>query len=414
MTAWYGFGQEYSPQLQQALLQNPILSVLAHPPLPLTAPPFTHERQTLSTSKVRPPQQPFSFVTSIPVGSPDLDPVSASGLQQQVPLIKPPPLKVGDTVALIAPAGAVDYNKLAIAMPWLKQAGLNPVLYAAPQPSHMSQDYLSAPDQTRLQDFYTAISDPKVKAILLVRGGYGSARLLNQIHWPWVKAMVTQYPKAIVGFSDASALINALNQRTGLVTFHGPMLNTNFINPNHYTMGELWQRLMNPGATIISPHEWVGYQAFRPGFAQGRLVGGNLTVLASLCGTPFQPKTDGGLLFLEDVGEEVDNIYRLDRLWQQLKMAGMFNNISGLILGQFTGTETDKSPYKQAKVKQLLYDLCRETFNDRIPIGYNYSIGHGPYNTTLPIGTLAEFDADSGQVRLLESSLAASLPQTMA
>ncbi|MCA9799000.1 MAG: LD-carboxypeptidase [Cyanobacteria bacterium HKST-UBA04] len=370
----------------------------------MTGPPVAgFEQARMNPVQLWPEQHPAPFS---PQAIAKVTPVPPSTVR-----LRPPPLQQGDTIALIAPGGQVDKAKLQVGATWLRHYGFNPVV--SPNATHYDPyfPYLSGTVKERLNDFYQALADPKVKALMFIRGGYGSARLLSQINWDWVRQQVTRQPKTIVGFSDTSALLNTIEQQTGLVTFHGPMLEYNFTVPNRYTVTQLFNMTTNPAQRFIATHPGSGYYCFNGGYTNGRLVGGNLTTLASLCGTPWQPNTDDAILFLEDVGPEVDDLYRLDRLWTQLKLSGMFNNIRGLVLGQFKLDEKDNRPWNRANLQQVLYNLCRETFGDRIPIGYNFSLGHGVLNTTMPIGPVAEFDANKGQLRLLEPVLAGSSPR---
>jgi muramoyltetrapeptide carboxypeptidase len=204
---------------------------------------------------------------------------------------------------------------------------------------------------------------------------------------------VRQNPKVFIGYSDITALLLPFYQRTGLVGFYGPMLTSNLVHGEPYSQAELLKLVSQPvSAPYLIPNR-DQYHAFMPGVAEGRLIGGNLSLLAALCGTPYQPDTRGHILFIEDWKEKY---YSLDRQFQQLKMAGLFERITGLLLCDFSEIE----PEPELNLADFLKEL---TSFVGVPVGYGFSVGHGEQTATLPIGCQARFDAANGTLTLLEA-----------
>jgi muramoyltetrapeptide carboxypeptidase len=327
-------------------------------------------------------------------------------------LLKPKALKPGDTVAIISPSGPTrdshdpsgansQANAFDIGVSLLASWGFQCRIMPNARNHHMG--YLAGTDDERLSDVHQAFSDPSIQGILCARGGYGALRFLNRIDM----SLIRQNPKVFVGFSDITALLLAFYQSTGLVGFYGPMLTSNLIQPKPSNLAESQSieiqsfRQMIEGKqvypSVINNLDAGLYQCFQPGVAQGRLVGGNLSLLRSLCGTPYQPYTQGAILFIEDWHERY---YTLDRQFQHLKLAGMLDGIAGLLLADFSGIDPDNDVALPAFLKWLSVDLIG---NPNIPIGYGFSVGHGDQTMTLPIGTQAIFDASQGRLTLTES-----------
>jgi muramoyltetrapeptide carboxypeptidase len=251
------------------------------------------------------------------------------------------------------------------------------------------QLYLAGSDTERLQDLHDAFRDPSVDGILCARGGYGCMRLLPQLDFD----LIAQNPKAFIGFSDVTALLLPFYQRSALSGFYGPMLTSNLVHGEPYSQAALLEMLTG---TLAPPYEVPNrdaYRSFQSGIVEAPLIGGNLSLLAALCGTPYQPDTRGHILFIEDWKEKY---YTLDRQFQQLKLAGLLDGIVGLLLCDFS--EIDPEP------EQSLPDFLQAllAFVD-VPKGYGFSVGHGEQTATLPIGIQARFDAAAGTLTLLES-----------
>lgn len=307
--------------------------------------------------------------------------------------IQSPALKPGDTIAVISPAGATPCDNpsdrpdaFAQGISLLEAAGFNVKLMPNARNKRM---YLAGTDAERLADLHAAFADPAVKGILCARGGYGCMRLLPEVDFE----LIARNPKVLIGFSDITVLLIPMYQRTGLIGFYGPMLTSNLIHGEPYSQAELLRLIQGQAPIPFEIPNRDPYHCFQPGVAEGRLIGGNLSLLSALCGTTFQPQTAGHILFIEDWHEKY---YTLDRQFQQLRMAGLFDHIQGLLLADFSEIETEP--------EQELPDFLRDlTAFLNVPVGYGFSVGHGEQTATLPIGCQARFDATQGTLALLES-----------
>ncbi len=308
-----------------------------------------------------------------------------------MPPTKAPALHPGDTIAIVSPAGATPIepakpDPFAQGIALLEQAGFRVKLMPNAKNKRL---YLAGTDAERLSDLQAAFADPEVKGILCARGGYGCTRLLPHLDF----ALIQQNPKVLIGFSDITALLLPIYQQTGLIGFYGPMLTSNLIHNEPYSQSQLLQLIQGNTKAPHSIPNQNPYQCFQPGIAQGRLIGGNLSLLTALCGTPFQPKTEGHVLFIEDWHEKY---YTLDRQFQQLRMAGLFDGITGLLLADFSEIETEPEQTLPEFLQALTAFL-------KVPVGFGFSVGHGEQTATLPIGCLAEFNATTGTLTLLEN-----------
>jgi muramoyltetrapeptide carboxypeptidase len=261
--------------------------------------------------------------------------------------------------------------------------------------------YLAGSDAARADDLNTMFADDGVDAIWCVRGGYGASRILPALDY----ALMQQKPKALIGYSDITALHMAIHRHAGLVTFHGPVAFRAF---TPYSLGEL-KRVLWAGETPVRlggppPFEriegrvdWENRVAtLVPGRARGRLLGGNLCLMSHLCGTPYFPDLRGALLFLEDVEEAY---YRIDRMLTQLWLSGALAGVAGVAFGKFTSC--DPSPFflQNRPLEDILAERCRAL---GVPAVSGIMVGHIEDQTTLPVGCLAELDADAGTLTLLE------------
>ena len=305
-------------------------------------------------------------------------------------ILKPKPLALGDTIAIVSPAKPSPPETLVQGVDWLQSLGYQAKLMPNAQ---CNTGYLAGTDSERLADLVAAFEDPTVDAILCARGGYGSGRLLPNFPFE----VVAKNPKLFMGFSDITMLLNAFHQQTGLVGFYSPMLTSNLIQENQDFTREQWLRTVTAAGLLSQqPYEIANidtYQCFTPGIATGKLIGGNLSLLCSLCGTPWQPNTDGCILFLEDWHEQY---YTLDRQFTQLAQAGLFNNLAGLLLCDFS--EITQEPNTHSVAEQLRY----LTAGLKVPTGYGFSVGHGYQTATLPIGVQAVLNAEVGCLTLAE------------
>ncbi|MFN0173060.1 MAG: LD-carboxypeptidase [Saprospiraceae bacterium] len=312
-------------------------------------------------------------------------------------LLKPARLREGAIVALIAPSGPASEEKLAKGIGNLTKFGFNIV---EGKSLRAQNGYLAGTDAARLADLHWAFQNPEIEAVWCIRGGYGATRLLPNIDFE----LIRRHPKPLFGYSDVTALHIAIHQRTGLVTFHGPVAASEY--PEE-TLLHFRSVLMQPVApyeiaasaetTAIEPPE---YQPFviRPGQARGALTGGNLALLSSLAGTPFAPVFKKKIVFIEDIGEQP---YRIDRMLTQLLQATDLAQAAGIVLGVFT----DCQP-KQDSPSLSLPDALRDRLGGLgIPVMYGLPFGHVNHQATFPYGIEAKLDADRMVLTILEAAV---------
>jgi len=326
--------------------------------------------------------------------------VNAQAAQRRVAsLVKPPRLRRGDVVGLIAPGGVVDDALVQKCFVNLESLGFKVKAGAHLQAAHGG--YAGRVEQ-RLADLHGMFIDREVRAVWAARGGSGCTALLPGIDY----ALARRHAKIVIGYSDITALHLALYRRAGIVTFHGPVASSTF---SPYSVQRLVETLMEPAARVTfdlapeqleqaeaQPH--LAPHAYRPGRAEGRLMGGNLSTLCALLGTPFAPQAAPSLLFLEDVGEAP---YRIDRMLTQLGQAGMLRQAAGVMLGVFRKSEaTDGEP--SLTLAQVLEERLGAL---RVPAVYGYSFGHVPQQMTLPLGVRARLDTEARTVTLLEAAV---------
>jgi len=261
--------------------------------------------------------------------------------------------------------------------------------------------YLAGSDTARAADLNAMFADDGVDAIWCVRGGYGASRILPLLDY----ALMQRKPKALIGYSDITALHMAIHRHAGLVTFHGPVA---FRALTPYSLGEL-KRVLWAAETPVRlggppPFEraegrvdWENRVArLVAGTARGRLLGGNLCLMSHLCGTPYLPDLRGAILFLEDVEEAY---YRIDRMLTQLWLSGALAGVAGVAFGKFTNCDPSAFFVQNRPLEDILAERCRAL---GVPAVAGIMVGHVEDQTTLPVGCLAELDADAGTLTLLE------------
>ena len=329
-----------------------------------------------------------------------LQPKPGAGVAAPAAMVKPPRLKPGDTLGLIHPSSATFQKMdLEIAIDNLAALGFKVKAGAHALDRY---GYLAGKDLDRAADINALFADPKVQGICAVRGGWGAARTLPYLDF----ATIAKNPKVLFGFSDITALHMAIPAKTGLVTFHAP---TGFSAWNELS-ANWFKRVVMDGEPVqyVNEPDFKGRiapvgnrtQTVRPGKAQGPIMGGNLTVLAHLVGTPYLPDFTGRILFLEDVHE---GIYRIDRMLTHLKLAGLLSKIKGFIWGQCSECEPDSSGYGSLTIEEVLDDHIKPL---AVPTYRGAMIGHIEKQFTVPEGIPAEMDADAGTFRLLEPAVA--------
>ncbi|MBL8306543.1 MAG: LD-carboxypeptidase [Rubrivivax sp.] len=290
-----------------------------------------------------------------------------------------PALPGGSLIAVVAPAGPVDAERVARVPAVYESLGYRCRLYPA---CSMQQGYLAGPDEQRLADLHAALADEEVAAIHALRGGYGCLRILAGVD----AALVRRARKPLIGYSDLTAL-HALWAREGVPALHAPMAASDLIRPEREADRQaLFDVLRNglPAGTVLAPELLPGGLRV-PGVATGRLIGGNLSLVASLLGTPWAWDAHGALLFLEEVGEAT---YRVDRLLAHLRLAGVLDAAAGFVLGTFT--EADDPA---AELRDAFERLGK-------PVLGGWPSGHGTPNRPLPLGARATLDAAAGTLTL--------------
>jgi muramoyltetrapeptide carboxypeptidase len=302
-------------------------------------------------------------------------------------------IEPGSRVALVAPAGPVDELKVETALDRCRHLGLVPVPGAA---LRARRGYLAGTDAERAADLQAAV-DGDAAAIWAVRGGYGTFRTLRHVDLRALEAR----PRPFIGFSDNTAVHLALLRR-GLVSFHGPHAGFEHFPPE--TEASFRAALMEngPPGPLPLPAD-VAPVTIVPGATEGRLVGGNLAMLAAVCGTPYQPDTRDAILFFEDVAEP---LYRIDRLFEQMRMAGLLDRLAGVAVGEFTEM-VDPVHAEDAPGEPSLQDLLGEVFGPLgVPTVMGLPFGHGRQNWTLPLGVRARLHAGAGSLEILDPATA--------
>ncbi|MBL7780343.1 MAG: LD-carboxypeptidase [Saprospiraceae bacterium] len=312
-------------------------------------------------------------------------------------LHKPPRLQAGMTVGLIAPASSFTPEKYEAARKNLTALGLK--IVESPH-LHEKNGYLAGTDEQRLSDLYWAFETPGIDAVWCIRGGYGCSRLLPMIDFNRIR----RHRKVFIGYSDVTALHLAIQQHTGLVTFHGPVAASEF--PAN-TLQHFRSVLMEPLTPYIVripdsadlPADDL-YQPFviTPGSASGPLCGGNLTLLAALVGTSFAPLYRNKLVFIEDVGEQP---YRIDRMLTQMLQGSDLRQAAGIALGVFADCKS-----KGSEPSQTVADTLRDRLGPLgIPVLYGLPFGHVAHQMTFPYGIQAALNANEGSLTLLEKAV---------
>ncbi|CAN5374644.1 LD-carboxypeptidase [soil metagenome] len=294
----------------------------------------------------------------------------------------PPLLAPGARVALVAPAGPVSKEgTFHTAVQQVRSFGWEPVIGGN---ATARTRYLAGTDEQRLHDLNAAFRDDSIDGIWCLRGGYGVMRILDGLDTAAMQAR----PRALIGFSDITALHAALGSQSQVIGYHGPHAAAPLTS---FSRDSLTRAVvLGTDSAGVAP----AARTLRPGRAEGRLVGGNLSLLAALCGTRFAPQYDGGILVIEDVDEAT---YRIDRMLRQLALAGALSRLAGIAYGQFTeegGRANATSPSRE--------QVLRETADVAgVPALAGIPIGHIDDQWTLPLGAMAELDADAKSLRVI-------------
>ncbi|WP_431124607.1 S66 peptidase family protein [Flagellimonas flava] len=321
------------------------------------------------------------------------------GFAKDTNKLLPKRLKKGDTIGLIAPGYAVKPEVLEEMKSTLVDMGFVP--YHTDR-IHGNHGYFSDTDKERADDLNEMFTNPDIDAILCARGGYGCTRIMQMINYDNIKSN----PKILVGFSDVTALLNGINQETGLVTFHGPVGST---IDDDYSKQQLLTKLESPNypqtienvvledKEMLENPEYERY-TITAGSASGKLVGGSLSLIVALVGTPHEIDFTDAIVCIEDVEEAP---YRMDRMLTQLIEGSTFKKAKGIVFGVCAGCDKEPSP-SGFTLKEVLMDRIAPL---NIPSAYGMSFGHVPNNFTFPIGIHAHWDADKMTLELLENAV---------
>ena len=332
-------------------------------------------------------------------GAASIAPLSTANAASGNTTRKPRRLTKGDTVGLIAPASnAGEDESIRFTVDLVQSLGFRvkegKYLYRRNQ-------YLAGTDRERAEDVNSMFDDDEVDAIFCTRGGYGTPRILPYLDYD----LIAKNPKVFLGFSDNTAILAAMHVKSGLIGFHGPNMGQNL---SDYTLAEFKKVLVNPSPTtyIGQPPAIESREGFversnritriNGGTATGHLVGGNLSLVVTLIGTPYEPDFRGRILFLEDTNEAP---YRIDRMLTQLWLAGKLQQVAGIAFGKFTKADDEGNTFS---IEEVIRMRCEPL---GIPVIRGLMIGHVQDKTVVPIGLPAKLDADAGTLQLLEAAV---------
>ncbi len=321
------------------------------------------------------------------------EPVQSAGL------IKPKALAKGDTIGLITPASAISRTAFESSLSNLESLGFK--VRHSPN-MRVKKGFLAGTDDQRIDDLHSMFEDDAVAGIVCARGGYGSGRLVTKLDYE----LIRRNPKVFVGYSDITALHYAIHKMTGLVTFHGPVAASSFPKSTERYFTDVI--IKGKDKVKLSSVEADGsdkafdHFTINPGEAVGALVGGNLSLMVAMLGTPYDLDFKGKIVFIEEIGESP---YRIDRMLTQLLNSGKLKDAAGLALGVFKGCETrpdDPDFGDSLSLKEVLLDRLQGI---GIPVAYGFPIGHIDENATLPMGINAELDTSKFTLTILEEAV---------
>lgn len=320
-------------------------------------------------------------------------------LPANIKRIKPKRLKKGDTVGLIAPGGYILEDALTESIENIEKLGLKPYF----TDNILARNgYLGGSDEKRSDDINHMFMNDKVDGIICARGGYGCNRILPMLNYDTIKAN----PKILVGYSDITALHNAIYTKTGLVTFHGPVATSTF---NDFSINNFVNVIMEPKDRYIFKHsddykKGGDYEVYtiREGKAKGELIGGNLRIVVTLPGTPYDVDFTNKILYLEEIDEKP---YRIDRMLTELLLAGKLQQVAGIALGVFRKCDKKVGSQKGEKTFSLKEVLIDRLYDLGVPVIYGLSFGHIENKYTLPFGINAELDVMNQTMTLEERAV---------
>ncbi len=333
-----------------------------------------------------------TFIKALGLGLAAL-PVSTSGpavVHRYRPPAYPPTIKKGDTVGVITPSSPLvddegyriaeaNFQALGLRLHWGKHVG-------------KKYGYLAGRDEERIADLHDMFADPQIKAIVCLRGGSGAARLLDRLDY----GLIARNPKIFMGYSDITAFHQAIHTQTGMITFHGAVANSRWTP----MVLHQFKQLFFEGKSLAYSDNKRPVRTLASGTAEGKLFGGNLTVLTGLAGSRYYPDFTDSILFLEDIGEEP---YRIDRMFSQLALSGALQRIKGFVFGRCSDCEAS-NPGNSLTLDQLLDDYIKPL---GIPAYQGALIGHMDEQFILPVGAKVRLDADRGSITVAENIFAA-------
>jgi muramoyltetrapeptide carboxypeptidase len=315
-------------------------------------------------------------------------------------LLKPARLNLGDTIGIIAPASAPpDPKAVDRAAEAIERFGFKPRLG---RHVRLRLGFLAGGDRERATDVMQMFVDKKVKAIICLRGGYGCSRILDRLDYDLIRAN----PKILAGYSDITSLHLALAKKVNLVSIHAPMLNGALADPKvpGFTKKSFFRTVMEaiPAGSICDGYQEKTISVLRGGIAEGRLIGGNLSLICAAIGTPFAPSFKGKILFFEDISEKP---YKLDRMLTQLLNAGVFSQVAGVAVGVNKDCD-DPNAKPGGEYRQSGTDVVKERLSSlRVPVVTGLPFGHVDLNATIPVGAMARLDGKRGDLIITESAV---------
>lgn len=315
-------------------------------------------------------------------------------------MIKPERLQSGDIVGIIAPASAPpDPKAVDRVLGQVERLGFKPKLARNVRARH---GFIAGDDRQRTADFMAMFADKKVRGIICIRGGYGTARLLDRLDYSFIR----QHPKVLAGYSDITSLHCALAVKANLISFHSPMLNEGLGAEKFpaFSNESFLRNVMEakPSGSICAGYKEKTITILRRGVAEGKLVGGNLSLLVTTLGTPYQPEFKNRVLFFEDISEKP---YKLDRMLTHLLNAGVLQQVAGVAVGINQDCE-EPADGKSKEYNQSAADVLIDRLKPLgVPVVTGLPFGHQPLNATLPVGVRAKLDANRGDLIITEAGV---------
>ena len=308
-------------------------------------------------------------------------------------MIKPRQLKQNSKIGIVSPSYWLNGDVLNKTAKYYSDMGYRVKLGSS---NKLKNGPFAGSPEERAKDINAMFADPSIDAIFCARGGYGCNKVLPMLDYELIK----DNPKIFMGFSDITACLNSITQKTKMVSFHGPMLVSNRNGPIDFNMRIMRQVLSGTSDMIIDTPKETPAHILKSGAGKGPLWGGNMTLLINRLGTKDNINTDGAILFLEDISEY---LYSFERMLIHMKNAGMFDKIVGLVFGELKDLKEEDIPFGKSS-DEIIMDICGEL---EIPIVSNYPCGHGKYQATLPISIPAELNANDHKpyLTILESAV---------